>query len=286
MTRPELSQYSGEGEGKGRAYKHPFRLNEQKKPVTSPSVTTILKLEAKDALIQWAADLTLKWAIENWQTLGRNAPEDALRKGKYRWRDVRDERAFVGTGVHDTIEAEHTGAWEYPELDEEQLLIMAEWRAFNEEYDVEPILTECTVWNLSYDYAGTFDGLWRITNRETGESYVTLIDIKTSKNTWDAHRMQLSALKHAEVLMEKQADGTWVERDMPSFDKLMLLHLRAPEFNDIGQKVKEGKHELIEVEDSELWFDEFIGYRHVWEAQAKRKAHEKKKEIASYGGFA
>lgn len=298
MSRPQLAQFVGEGEGKGRQYKHPFRLGGDKKPLASPSITTVLKLVDKSSLAQWSADLTAKWCSENWETLGSRSEDRAFNVARFRWKDVRDERAFVGTGIHDTIEAEHLGLWDYPMLDAEQLLIMEEWRKLNEIWLIEPILSEFTVWNFTHDYAGTGDGLWRFTNRLTGETFVALVDIKTSKSTWPEHRMQLSALCNGEVLMEKVnpdaeykngkwPEGSWVEREMPEFDKALLVHLRAPEFNEWGHLTKEGKHDLIEVEREllPLWFEEFCGYRALRATQDKRKALEKKMEAASYGGF-
>jgi len=229
--------------------------------------------------------------------LGSRSPEDAYKSARFRWREVRDERAFVGTGIHDTIESIHVGGWDYPELDAEQKLIMVEWDKLNEEWEIEPILSEFTCWSLNHEFAGTADGLWRFTHRETGETFVALVDIKTSKNTWDAHRMQVSALVNCDKIMVKLVPdaeknskgewpaGTWEEREMPEVEKLMLLHLRAPEFDDLGRMTQEGKHELIEVEDDDLWFEEFLGYRAVAATQQKRKEREKANQPEKYTSF-
>lgn len=298
MSRPELAQYVGEGEGKGRAYKHPFRKLDTGKPLVVPSVTTILKLEAKDALVQWSADKTLEWCVVNWNLLGSRSPEDAYKSARFRWREVRDERAFVGTGIHDTIESIHTGGWDFPTLDREQSLIMLEWDKLNEEYEIEPLMSEFTCWSLAHEYAGTADGLWKFTNRLTGETFIGFIDLKTSKNVWDAHRMQIAALVHCDVVMRKVVpdavrnskgeypEGTWVEEPMPPWDNLKLVHLRAPEFDDLGRVTQEGKHDLIDVtEDHDLWFEEFLGYRSVAATQQKRKDREKERESSKYGSF-
>jgi len=284
VSRPELSQYTGEGEGKGRQYKHPFRTDAEGKPLLAPSVTTVLKLEDKSALIQWAVNLTVDWAVRNVDKLLSMSVERGINVAKYRWRDQRDTRAFVGTGVHDYVEAEHTGSWMIPELDDEQLLMVEEWRKLNEEWDIEPILSEFTMWSLTHEYAGTADGLWRFTHKVTGESFVAFIDLKTSKNTWPGHHMQISALINADVLMHKLADGAWEELPVPQFDRVLLIHLRAPEFDEFGNKKSEGKHDLIEVTDTDEWFQEFLGYRAVLKAQAARKSKEKKRE-AKVGGF-
>lgn len=284
MSKPELALWATEGTG--RAYKHPFRKLENGKPLTSPSITTVLKLENKDNLVQWAANLTLEWCIQNWFLLGQRSTEDALSAGRYRWKDVRDERAEVGTGIHETVEAEHTGSWAYPVLDEEQKEILElGWEELKKEWDIEPILTEFTVWNLTHDYAGTGDGIWRFTNKESGESFVALVDLKTSRNTWPGHWMQLAALANGEFLMVKGEDGTWTEEPMPDFDKVVIVHLRAPERNLDGVVTKEAKHDILYAEDLDIRFREFVAYRTIWAAEDELKARAKAREIASYGGF-
>jgi hypothetical protein len=272
MSAPELALYGKEGEGKGRAYKHPYRKGSDNKPITSPSVTTVLKLADKSGLVQWAVDLSVQWCVVNWATLGMRSNEDAFKTARYRHNDVRDERAWVGTGVHETIESLHTQSWNFPELDEEQKRIMLQWEDLNEKWIIKPLLSEFTVWNIEADYAGTADGLWEFTNRETGEFFVGLVDIKTSKNTWPEHAMQIAALGNSSnVLMQKLDDGTWVEKILPQFDKSVLVHLR------------EDKWEIIEVEDTDLRLEEFLAYRHIWDVQSSIKDRVKARVIASSG---
>ena len=187
MTKPELALYAKQ-DGTGRSYRHPFREGDDGKLLTAPSVTTILGLVDKPALIQWAADRTLDWAVENASLLLSKSDDDAHRWGKYRWQDVRDERAEVGTGVHETVEALHTGSWNFPTLDAEQHRIMAQWDLLNERYLITPHRSEFTVFGELNDpskiWAGTGDGLWDIIDQETGEAWDNLvIDLKTSKNT-------------------------------------------------------------------------------------------------------
>lgn len=279
MTKPELAQYYTEKQEDGRAYKHPFRKTLEGKPLIVPSVTTILKLENKDNLIQWAADKTLEWCVENWFMLGSRSSEDAFSGARYRWQAFRDERASVGTGIHDTIESEHTGGWNFPLLDEEQLQIMEQWRALNERHTIKPILSEFTVWDLENEFAGTADGLWEIDGK------VCLVDIKTSKNTWPGHWMQLAALRHADLRLEKQADGTWkefgwglsiedgVDGETTRIEAECLVHLRAD------------KAEILWAEDLDLRWKQFKGYAEQWRLNAELKDRTKKRELAKFGGF-
>jgi hypothetical protein len=261
VSKPELALWGSE-DGTGRAYKHPFRVTDEldskgkPKPLTSPSVTTVLKLVDKSGLSQWAADMTLQWAVENASLLLSKSDESATRWGRYRWTDVRDERAEVGTGIHETIESIHTGRWNYPPLDAEQERIMKQWSLLNQRYEITPHLSEFTVWSIEHDYAGTGDGLWDVLDRETGEFFENLvIDLKTSRNKWPEHWLQLSALRGADVIMSKQDDGTWVEVDMPETSGVAIVHLR------------EDKHEIDISTDQklhELRFQTFQNYRSIW----------------------
>lgn len=262
MSKPELAQYAKE-DGTGRAYKHPFRKLPDGSALTVPSVTTILGLVDKPALMQWAADKSIEWAVENASLLFTKDREGAIRSGRWRWKDVRDERAEVGTGIHETIESLHTGGWNFPTLNEEQLAIMDQWGLFLERYRITPHLSEFTVFGNVEDpkraWAGTGDGLWDIEDLVTGEIWTgVVVDLKTSRNTWDEHFLQVSALAHAEVLMVKQEDGTWIEKPLSGLatGPTAIIHLRAD------------KWEFLIEEDPTILdarYRQFMGYRDVWE---------------------
>lgn len=247
MTAPKLAQYYSEKEDDGRAYKHPLTGEKL------PSITTILKMADKAGLSQWAADQAVNWCVKNWHLLGARSDEDAYKAARWQWKNVRDERAQVGTGVHETIEALHTGSWDFPTLDEEQDRIMEHWYMLNTEYVIEPIMSEFTVWNAGL-YAGTADGYWSI------DGVKCLVDVKTSKNHWPEHDAQLSALFHAPVVMIEGPLDVWKEVPAPEYEKVAIIHLR------------EDKHEILWVEDMDLHFDKFMGYHQVYTAtQALKK---------------
>lgn len=252
MSAPELSQYYSSNDDDGRAYKHPLTGEKV------PSVTTVLKMADKAGLAQWAADQAVIWCVANWHLLGSRSDEDAYRSGRWRWKNVRDERAQVGTGVHETIEAIHTGSWDFPELDDEQRRIMGQWDALNAEFEITPVLSEFTVWSPGR-YAGTADGLWDVTDRVTGESWRCLVDIKTSRSHWPEHDYQLAALASAPILMQKGEDGVWVELPAPEFDRVAIVHLR------------EDLHEIIWVDNIAENFAVFEGYLAVWEGKQRLK---------------
>lgn len=249
MTSPKLAQYYSEKDGDGRRYKHPF-TNEY-----VPSVTTILKENPKD-LAQWAANLTLQWCIENAASLLGSSDEQGTRRGRYRWKDVRDERAGVGDGVHGWIEAEHKGLWEFPVLNEEQQAIIEQWEQLKMVHVIEPIHTELTMWNAGR-YAGTADGLWRI------DGELKLIDLKTSKNHWPDHDYQLSALAHCPTALPEVSDNTWEEIENPAhvskIDGAAIIHLRAD------------KWDIIPVDHLAENFAVFEGLEKTWYAKNRMK---------------
>lgn len=278
MSKPELALY-GSNDGTGRAYRHPFRTHPDGKPVDSPSVTTVLNLVEKGkGLAQWAVNQTLDWMVENLSLLYTKDHEASKRWGKYRWKDSRDLRAEVGTGIHETIESLHTGGWNYPALDEEQQKIMQQWEAFNERYEVTPIRSEFTIWNLKADYAGTADGLWDVTDRKSGETWHNLlIDLKTSNSVWPDYWMQLAALSAGDVIMEKQEDGKWIEvPNSPDSGGLAIIHLKA----DKWEFLVEDDKEMID-----LYYRQFLEYRNLWSIQKAVEEKLKAREVDNVPGF-
>ena len=268
MTSPELARLVKYGpaksEDEGRAYSYPLEKVDGKYP-QYPSVTTVLKMVDKSSLVQWAVNLSVDWAVNNLDALHQKSIEQGIAMGRYRWKDIRDERASVGDGIHATIEAKHTGTWDFPELNDEQLQIMEHWRQLNTEHAIEPIHSELTMFNRTVGYAGTADGIWMIDGQKC------LIDIKTSKSHWPEHDMQLSALLHAEEWLPKVGEGKWESMAPEPTERVAIIHLRS----DL--------HELIYIDDDILdasW-DAFQGYKMAWDADRKLKDIKK----AKYSGF-
>lgn len=275
MGAPILSLYPGKtGNQEGRGYRKPGSGRDGIESVTLPSVTTILKQADKSGLTQWAIGLTLDAVNRNPDMVYQRSDQDMKRHFQYQWHKVRDLRAEVGTGVHETVEALHTGSGMFPFLDDEQIRIMQRWDDFNFHHRVEPVHTEFTVWDEAVGYAGTADGLWII------DGVLTLVDIKTAKSTWPEHFAQLAALRfapHAWLQCAKEDDGAllhvdrnkqetfWRQVTNPALEaeKVCIVHLREDLWN------------LIEVDNIDQHLEAFKGYAQVHRAKAKLKALEK-----------
>lgn len=277
MGKPKLAGFPNENDGDGRYYTHPLTKERL------PSVTSILKLVDKSALVQWSVNLAVDYCVRNVDKLLSMSVERGINAAKYRHKDVRDERAQAGTNVHEAIEAEHTGSWDVPELDAEQLRIMDRWHEFNETHDIKPYLSEFTLWNAGIS-AGTADGYWEITclhdpdtdgnycmGKEAGP-FLCLVDIKTSRNTWPEHMYQLAALWKSPVRMEEYEPDKWREVEAPVYEKVVIVHLR------------EDLAELIEVLDLEENWEAFKAYRDAWGAKEKLKIKQRERD-AKVGGF-
>ena len=111
---PELALWATENEGDGRAYSDPFEPKSR-----FPSVTTVLKLVEKSALVGWAARKVAEKAIERWMDMGRD-PEQIMKWLPFAHNAYRDDRGWVGSGLHAAIDADCKGEWFVHELNDEQ----------------------------------------------------------------------------------------------------------------------------------------------------------------------
>lgn len=276
MGVPKLASYANENDGDGRYYTHPLTKERL------PSVTAVLKLTPKEDLIGWVAKVIAEWCNDNIDKLMSMSRDQGVGVARYRHNDYRNDRAQVGTGVHETIEAEHTHSWQFPELDDEQLLIMEQWRLLNLEWEITPLRSEFTVWITGVS-AGTADGLWKFRHRLTGEEFTALVDIKTARRIHPEHEYQLAALAHAPVIMEEFEPDNWREIPAPKYDKVVILHLRAPQWDPYLRRQIEGKHELVYVNDLEENYAIFEGYATTWHALNRLNMKRKKEEVDSRG---
>ncbi len=266
MGTPELASYPNENEGDGRYYRHPHTGERV------PSVTTVTKRADKPAMAQWASDLALKWSVDNWSILSTRSDGDAFKAGRYRWRDVRNERAAIGTGLHETIEADLRGEPRPLVLDPESLSAIEQWEKWYWDHpDFKPEYIEVTVWSHKYGYAGTLDFAGMLDGK------MTLGDWKSSKGIWDEHRMQNGALANADCIMLKDADGTWSEVPLPEFEQYALVQIRPDYYDPLKEKFTPGYSEIHYLDPWRIpyYFRMFTGLLENWKAENDMRMKEK-----------
>lgn len=279
MSEPKLRvRSSGHG---GSGYKHP----ETGKIV--PGVTTVLKKLDKPGVLQWAVDNTAAYAVANIDGLLNRTEEQGWGFLRWYWKrdplasddqDIRNYSAGVlnnaaelGTLMHDWIAAEHDDL-PYPDVTlapPHFWEMVAQWDAWKVEHKITPIMTETTFWSHQYGYAGTADGLWEI------DGVRTLLDVKTSRNVWDEHFMQLAALGACDTYLI-ESDNKWTEQELPGFSQYALLHIRPSDTTKNGEPMEPFcRLEVVDMEEIPLHFEAFVGLLAVSEAQNKVREHRK-----------
>jgi len=271
---------SGHG---GSGYKHPLNGN------VVPGVTTVLKKLDKPGVLQWAVDNTAAYAVANIDALMSRTEEQGYGFLRWYWKrdplqsddqDIRNysngvlrDAADLGTLMHDWVAADH-GAQPYPDVTfapDYFWQMVAEWDKWQEENDVEPIFTETTFWSEQYGYAGTADGLWRVNGKPM------LVDVKTSRNVWDEHYMQLSALGACDYALI-ESDNGWEQTPIPGFSDYALLHIRPSDTDKHGNPMESFcRLEVAPSEEMGLHFEAFLGLLAVSDAQNQIRELRKEK---------
>ncbi len=205
-----------------------------KNGVSYPSVTTILGMLDKPALIDWAARMVVENLKENEEVLiqaaksgDKYAVVDLLDKSKDAYKRARDKAAGTGTMVHKAIE-NYTIMGIEPDFDktEESQMVKSGFEAYLEWADrnhVKFLKNEIELCDEIIGYAGTADGVCEI----NGSLY--LIDFKTSKGIYDEHKYQISAYKQAWQRAPENA-GKDINLGILKLDK----ETGVPEFLDVS----------------------------------------------------
>lgn len=202
----------------GREYLIPdFDGNE----VVVPSVTTILGALAKQALINWASKETATYAVENrdkWLPIAEQDPSGAidLLKGSP-WRK-RDRAADMGSLVHKIAECAILGL-PIPEIPDELVGKTKALIKFLEDWGPKFEMTEATVCNLTYGWAGTLDAIVRL---QTNMDSPLVLDYKSGSGVYPETALQLAAYRHAEYVLTP----AWTLEPMPKTDGGVVVHLR------------------------------------------------------------
>jgi len=192
-----------------------------------PSVTTILNVINKPALIKWGGGQVYDFLIENPGANRKEAVDAIYHK--------RDKAADVGSTMHSFYEAVGNGARRNTEGLPEAL------RGYGNAFigwvnTFKPTFkkTEHTVWSNKHNYAGTVDAI--ITDQD-GKTW--LIDFKTSKGIWPEMGIQLSAYKEAVEEMEKI-----------KIDKQAIIQLKS-----------DG---TMQMQEFNVPFEVFLGAKELW----------------------
>lgn len=201
-----------------------------------PSVTTVLEILHKPALMEWVGRVTAEEAyilkdLPGAEDLTLDEWSRHLRERRFQ---VRDKAAEVGTGVHlyadmaPRASESDSAAFNIPDG---WIPYVEAFRRFLDRFSASNILSsEKSVFSLGDGYGGTYDFLMMI----DGELW--LIDIKTSKGVYPETGLQLAAYSHAEFIGLPNDPRPY---PMPKVQRTGVLHLRPDAYPDTGWRLIE-----------------------------------------------
>lgn len=155
----------------------------------------------KPALINWAANATAEAAVDRWDELSEMKPSDRLKTLKSARYAVSDEAKARGTEVHDL--AEKLAHGEEVEVPDAIAGHVSSALRFLEDFQVETLLTEASVYHQKAMYAGTFDLLLKSGLPEHAGK-VILADWKTNRTgIYPETALQLTAYAKATHYLDR-----------------------------------------------------------------------------------
>lgn len=219
--QPELAGAGSRAKRKNFGRNHAYYLETDRGEVKLDGVTTLIgDGMRKKALENWAGNETAKYAVDNWDRLAELTPTsrfETLKKARF---EVRDAAAAKGTAVHAL--AEQLVAGVEVDVPDDIAGHVESAVKFLDEWKVESVLSEATVWNERGFYGGTLDGVMRSRvwdnhprnpRRGEGKRSCVLFDWKTNRSgIFGETALQLSAYGNADYYID--ADGN----DQPMAD--------------------------------------------------------------------
>jgi hypothetical protein len=228
-----------------------------------PSVTTILEVLSKPALVQWLAKEAARACIRNWSELATvletEGEEKAVNWAVAKGGETRDRAARLGTGVHylaDVVAREDAAgaavtALEPSETEKPYVDAFRNFMAFLGRSGGSIVSSEHAVWSQN-GYAGTYDLILHMPRHDLSphdgsippsecticraSQELWLVDIKTSKGFYPEYGLQLAAYRWADSIILPN-DPTFYS--MPLIQRTAVLHLRPDQYPVDGYRLVE-----------------------------------------------
>ena len=182
-----------------------------------PSVTTILNVISKPALMPWAVKMGAEWFRDNRKDYlkGDIKLEDMIKGIKGAYRKKSQDALNIGEEVHAWCEQAikfKLGVGTMPSMPDNEVVreSIENFRDWTKENDVKWLSSEEKIYNRKYKYAGTVDAIAEV------NGVFGVIDFKTSKRLYDEYDLQVSAYGETiEDIYGRDCESSWLLR----FDK-------------------------------------------------------------------
>ena len=182
-----------------------------------PSVTTILNVISKPALMPWAVKMGAEGFRDNRKDYlkGDIKLEDMIKGIKGAYRKKSQDALNIGEEVHAWCEQAikfKLGVGTMPSMPDNEVVreSIENFRDWTKENDVKWLSSEEKIYNRKYKYAGTVDAIAEV------NGVFGVIDFKTSKRLYDEYDLQVSAYGETiEDIYGRDCESSWLLR----FDK-------------------------------------------------------------------
>lgn len=223
-----------------------------------PGVTTLISQGVpKPALVYWASKLIATHVVEHTDDVvklvrSKSAFEAIKTLKELPW-EQRDAAAAKGTEVHALAEdILHGRPADVPEALVDSVAGLVR---LLDDFQIEPLITEVSIANRQWWYAGRLDGVVRF-GRGPWAGATALVDFKTNRSgIFGETALQTSAYAHGEFYVDH--DG--YERPMPAVDYLGAIHITETGSN------------LYALGDPEAAFAEFKSAQYIAKTADRRK---------------
>ena len=228
-------------------------VDNPKKAIVYPGVTTVLRVIDKPALQQWRPDCVAAKAVANIDALLNRSPEEGYEYLRFASDEARNDRAEIGTEIHSWIAAD-LGFGFYPEVESHEVeQMIAVWETFRFEHDINPKWSERTLFNHSERVGGTGDLQADIDGIED-----VLVDYKSSRHTYDDNFMQIAGLMNSETEVYELDRDVWYEGTFVKPKRGAIIHIRPDDYDTKGNFIPAFcKLEWMEEEDEPDFYEDF-----------------------------
>ena len=220
-----------------------------------PGVTSILDAGLpKKALINWSANATAEYAIDNWDDLAKLPPSERLKKLKGGRYEAKDQAANRGTQVHKMGERLIAG---------EQVVVpdlirpyVDSYVRFMDEFQLRARHIEALVYSETHRYVGTLDIFGDILlpdmpeyehlpRDEDGFVCDCLIDAKTNRSgIFGETALQLAGYRYAEFMQPDPHDPD-TAFDMPDVTWTGAVWIRPDGYSLVPVEASEDEHRSL-----------------------------------------
>lgn len=227
-----------------------------------PSVTTILDVIHKQALVEWwKSQIALSAMLHLHELIGLTAEEGIAKLQGYPTA-VRDSAGSLGSQVHALAHMQgiapqggETAATGF-EVSDDTFPYLEAFRgflAFLERQGGIIVSSEHAIWNKTEGYAGTYDlivSLW---------DEFWLLDLKTGRSYYPDYGLQLAGYAHGEYIVLPNDPTLY---PMPQVQHTAVLHLRPDQYLD---GTVQDAWRLIEYPTTDRDYVAFLAALELWQ---------------------